>query len=243
MQPIPSVVNGLPVNIVAGCATLGQNLRTSRSYWASKSRGLESEKPNNRGECILLMRKGNRLLVYVLLSGGIDSTACVHFYRDLGYRVKLLHIQYGQAASVSGLRSSRAVAQFYKLKLLRVNLSRLEPAISGEIPGRNALLLSTGLVSMGARTGLIALGIHAGTRYFDCQSAFVGLWEQLLDGYTDGRIRLGTPFLGWTKSKIWQYCLSNDVPLSLTWSCESRSGRPCGRCLSCKDKEALIARS
>src|SRR5260221_10564804 len=144
------------------------------------------------------MSKGNRRLVYVLLSGGIDSTACVHFYRDQGCHVRPLHIQYGQGARVSELRSSRAVAQFYKLKLLRVDLSRLEPPISGEIPGRNALLLSTGLMSMGARTGLLALGIHAGTRYFDCQSTFVGLWERLLDGYTDGRIRLGNPFLGWT---------------------------------------------
>lgn len=189
------------------------------------------------------MGKGKRRLVYVLLSGGIDSTACVHFYRDQGYRVKPLHIQYGQGAHISELRSSRAVAHFYKLTLLCVDLSHLEPAISGEIPGRNALLLSAGLMSMGARTGLVALGIHAGTRYFDCQPTFVRLWERLLDGYTDGRIRLGAPFLSWTKSEIWQYCLNSDVPLDLTWSCESRSGKPCGRCSSCKDKEALIARS
>jgi 7-cyano-7-deazaguanine synthase len=189
------------------------------------------------------MGKGSRRLVYVLLSGGIDSTACVQFYRDQEYRVKPLHIQYGQGAHASELRSARAVAQFYKLKLLRVDLSGLEPAISGDIPGRNTLLLSTGLMSMGARTGLVALGIHAGTRYFDCQPTFVRLWDQLLDGYTDGRIRLGTPFLSWKKSEIWQYCLKSDVPVSLTWSCESRSGRPCGRCASCKDKEALIARS
>jgi len=189
------------------------------------------------------MAKGRRRVVHVLLSGGIDSTACVHFYRDQGYRVRPLHVQYGQGAGASELRSAHAVARFYELTLLRVDLSSLDPAISGEIRGRNALLLSTGLVLMGRCTGLLALGIHAGTRYFDCQPAFVDLWERLLDGYTDGRIRLGTPFLSWSKSEIWQYCLSNDVPVSLTWSCESRNGRACGRCSSCKDKEALIARS
>ncbi len=189
------------------------------------------------------MGKGSKRLVYVLLSGGIDSTACVHFYRAQGCRVRPLHIQYGQAARVSELRSARAVAAFYGLEVLHVNLSCLEPATHGEIPGRNSLLLSTGLMSMGARSGLLALGIHAGTRYFDCQPTFVSLWERLLDGYTDGRIRVGCPFLDWKKADIWQYCRDNDVPLDLTWSCESKSQKACGRCLSCKDREVLVARS
>jgi len=189
------------------------------------------------------MARRKRRLVYVLLSGGIDSTACVHFYWDQGYRVKPLHVQYGQGARVSELRSASAVSKFYGLELLRVDLSRMKPSASGEIPGRNALLLSVGLMNMGARTGLLALGIHAGTRYFDCQPTFVGLWERLLDGYTDGRIRVSAPFADWDKADIWQYCQQNNVPVDLTWSCETNSKKPCGRCLSCKDREALNARS
>ena len=187
------------------------------------------------------MGRGAKRLVYVLLSGGVDSTACVHFYRDQGCRVRPLHVQYGQGARISELQSASAVADFYRLKLLRVDLSQVGPATCGEIPGRNALLLSTGLMSMGSRPGLLALGIHAGTRYFDCQPAFVSLWERLLDGYTDGRIRLGAPFINWSKTDIWQYCRDHHVPVDLTWSCESRSKKRCGRCSSCKDREALNA--
>ncbi len=181
--------------------------------------------------------------VYVLLSGGLDSTACLHFYKSNGYDVKPLHVQYGQGARVSELHSARAVARFYGLKLRCVTVSGIRPAPSGEIVGRNAFLFSTALMGTGSGSALVTLGVHAGTRYFDCQSSFVRLWEQMFDGYTDGRIQIGTPFINWSKSQIWQYCLQNKIPVKLTWSCESRSLKACGRCLSCKDKEALIARS
>ena len=108
---------------------------------------------------------------------------------------------------------------------------------------RNLALISSALMEVGLRTNLIALGIHGGTRYFDCSPAFTKLCEQLLEGYTDGRVRMGAPFLTMDKRQIWNYCKQNRVPVHLTWSGEASCAKPCGKCLSCKDKESLLARA
>jgi 7-cyano-7-deazaguanine synthase len=106
---------------------------------------------------------------------------------------------------------------------------------------RNLALIATALMDVGLGANLIAIGIHGGTRYFDCSQTFTKLCGRVLDGYTDGRVRLGTPFLAMNKGQVWRYCKQNQVPIHLTWSCEASSTNPCGKCLSCKDKEALLA--
>jgi 7-cyano-7-deazaguanine synthase len=189
------------------------------------------------------MKKSRRSVVTVLLSGGIDSTACVHFYNRQRFSVRPLFIDYGQPASRAEAKSARAVSAFYKLSLENVRLSGPRIPKSGEILGRNLVLFSAALMKVGMSTNIIALGVHAGTRYFDCGPDFTVLCEKLLEGYTDGRVQLGTPFLKMDKGKIWEYCKRYSVPVHLTWSCESSNGKPCGNCLSCKDKESLLARA
>jgi len=188
------------------------------------------------------MKKSRRSVVTVLLSGGIDSTACVHFYSRQGVSVRPLFIDYGQSASRAESKSARAVSAFYKLSLENMRISGPRIPGSGEILGRNLVLLSAALLKVGAKANLIAMGIHSGTRYFDCNSDFTALCDKLLEGYTDGRVQLGTPFLTMDKGQIWEYCKRYSVPVHLTWSCESSNRKPCGKCLSCKDKESLLAR-
>jgi 7-cyano-7-deazaguanine synthase len=189
------------------------------------------------------MRKGKRSIVTVLLSGGIDSTACVHFYIRQGLRVRTVFVDYGQPASRAESRSARAVSAFYKLAHRTISLRGPKIAIAGEILARNIVLIGAGLMDTGLSASLIALGIHAGTRYFDCSKKFITLCERIFEGYTDGRVRIGAPFLAMNKADVWSYCKRNAVPLNLTWSCESSSTKACGKCLSCKDKETLLARS
>jgi 7-cyano-7-deazaguanine synthase len=38
---------------------------------------------------------------FILLSGGIDSMACVNFYKALNYEVECIFCDYGQPASIS----------------------------------------------------------------------------------------------------------------------------------------------
>lgn len=189
------------------------------------------------------MKRANRPTVTVLLSGGIDSTACIHFYVHQHFRVQPLFVNYGQPASRAEVTSARAVCAFYKLRLRMIRIQGPRIPRSGEILARNLALISSALMEVGLRTNLIALGIHGGTRYFDCSRAFTKLCGQLLEGYTDGRVRIAAPFLTMDKGQIWNYCEQHRVPIHLTWSCEASSAKPCRKCLSCKDKESLVARA
>lgn len=44
---------------------------------------------------------------FILLSGGIDSMACVNFYKALNYEVECIFCDYGQPASISEKQASQ----------------------------------------------------------------------------------------------------------------------------------------
>jgi 7-cyano-7-deazaguanine synthase len=180
--------------------------------------------------------------VHLLLSGGIDSAACLQYFQSMGAMVSPLFVDYGQPARDAEKKSAESISEFYGVRLRTISVLGASVPNSGEILGRNSLLISTALLNMNPGVGLISLGIHAGSPYFDCGTLFVDLWDKLLHGYTDGKVQLSVPFLRWAKTDIISFCSDHNVPLSLTWSCESGANLPCGKCLSCKDRESLNAR-
>jgi len=184
--------------------------------------------------------KGSRSECLVLLSGGIDSAACLTFYRDRNLSVGGVFVDYGQPPGDRERASARAVAEHYGIRLREVSCRNLVVP-RGEIPGRNAFLIFAGLLSARRRPGVIALGIHAGTPYFDCSPAFAREAGRLLGAYTNGTVALGTPFLRWTRATILSFCSARRVPIGLTWSCEVGRIKPCGRCPSCRGREAFRA--
>jgi 7-cyano-7-deazaguanine synthase len=111
----------------------------------------------------------------------------------------------------------------------------------GEIPGRNAFLVFAAVLARGAEPGIIAIGIHEGTQYYDCTEGFLKSIQIVLDGYAAGKIKVAAPFLNWGKQIIWEFCKKVGVPVNSTYSCEKGGVHPCGKCLSCKDREALSA--
>lgn len=179
----------------------------------------------------------------VLLSGGIDSTACMDYFSYFDVNLHPVFVDYGQPARLAESKSAHAVAQYYGAPLQVMTFAGASIPRFGEISGRNAFLISAALMNLSGQSALISLGIHRGSSYFDCGPRFVQLWDELLAGYTDGRIQLGVPFLRWSKRDIVHFSYERRVPLHLTWSCESSSESPCGRCASCKDREVLNARS
>ncbi|MBZ5514742.1 MAG: 7-cyano-7-deazaguanine synthase [Acidobacteriia bacterium] len=179
----------------------------------------------------------------VLLSGGIDSAACVAFYLKLGHPVEGLFIDYGQPVHAAEKASAKKVARHYSIPVEGVVCQGPKVAFCGEVLARNAFLVMAAMLYKPQWTGLIALGVHAGTSYYDCSGEFVADISRIMDRYADGRIVLGAPFLHWTKAMVWEFCLQNDVPVDITWSCEVGPAKPCGTCLSCRDLEAVHARS
>src|SRR6266498_1381467 len=84
--------------------------------------------------------------VLVLLSGGIDSAACMDFYMGMARAVSALHVDYGQAAEVQERRAAESVARFYGVPLECRRLEMADRKSVGEVPGRNAFLVLTAMM-------------------------------------------------------------------------------------------------
>ena len=179
----------------------------------------------------------------VLLSGGIDSSCCVAFYHRMGYSVTGVFVDYGQPVKQREEQSAKAIADYYAVPLHIIRLSGPSAEFEGEIPGRNAFLVFVALLYHPTFAGLLALGIHAGTTYYDCSQHFASQLGNILSGYRGGRVVLATPFLLWTKQAVYDFCAEYKLPIHITWSCEVGPSDPCGRCLSCKDREHLNVRT
>jgi 7-cyano-7-deazaguanine synthase len=175
----------------------------------------------------------------VLLSGGIDSAACARYLSNQGNAVRALFVDYGQKAAPSERSSAQALSHALEIELDCVSLSPPAQFGSGEILGRNAFLVFAALLTKQTRSGVIALGIHSGTTYYDCSTAFAQSIDRLLAEHSDGRVHLSTPFISWSKKNIFDYYRSSGLPLELTYSCENGQRPPCGTCLSCRDRRLL----
>ncbi len=190
-------------------------------------------------ESIKSSKKIKDVSTIILISGGIDSTACVHYYLSQRFNIIGLFIDYGQPPVKREEHSARQIASYYNIKLDITRLNPIKYHEDGEIKGRNAFLILAALLFYPKHVGVISLGIHSATPYYDCSEPFVKDINKVLEGYTDGLVILDAPFLKWSKKMIYEYCKDNDVPIHLTYSCENSGDKPCGKCRSCLDRRAL----
>lgn len=184
-------------------------------------------------------QKEQKSPVAVLVSGGIDSAAVLAFFLRERFDVRPLFVDFGQPAAKQELRAARAVCKHYGVRLSVMTVRSQMTFSVGEIPGRNAFLVFAAVLVSGMRPGIIATGIHEGPPYYDCTEGFLKSTQAVVDGYAAGRIKVAAPFLKWGKQVIWEFCKTFRVPVESTYSCEKGGVRACGKCLSCKDREAL----
>lgn len=176
--------------------------------------------------------------VSVLASGGIDSTVTVAFYLDQKYDVECIHFEYGQPNAKTELESFNKICRHFAVEGKVINLGFKPKSREFESVCRNALLLFAGAsINLGVD---VALGIHAGSPYYDCTPGFVRDCQRLLDGYFGGTTRIRAPFLGIPKKKIVEYGRNHNAPLHLTYSCQTKNDPPCGRCPSCLERELAL---
>ena len=80
--------------------------------------------------------------VIVLLSGGIDSAACLAFHESQNSCSSGLFINYGQAAAEREYQAALDISDFYKVPLKRIAITGFRQWGVGFVPGRNAFLAS-----------------------------------------------------------------------------------------------------
>ena len=177
----------------------------------------------------------------VLASGGVDSSTLLWLAAAQGLTPTALFVDYGQPAAAAESGALTIICNKLSVPFRRVTYkgTRFE---SGEIRGRNAHLLHIALMEFPSRSGVVALGIHAGTGYADCSPEFMDLMQCSYEFHTRGAVIPVAPFLHWTKQEVFRLASKLKVPLPLTYSCEAGNTQ-CERCRSCLDRRLIVPRS
>ena len=181
----------------------------------------------------------SELKATVLFSGGLDSTACIYFLQQRGFAVAGLFVDFGQLSSEAEWRAVERLRERLGISVSALTLTGFTGTTTGELFGRNMLLISAALFVTGGASCVIGLGIHFGTTYYDCSPDFLNSLQRLVAAQSDGQVSLFAPFIRWTKRDIYDYAVNHNLPLDDTYSCERGIEPCCGVCASCQDRKEL----
>ena len=165
---------------------------------------------------------------------------CAHFLMSQGFQVSAIHVNYGQLAYEFEAKSSSELCNVLDISLKEASFFSGNSFGAGEISSRNLFLISAAMICKEPTSSVVAIGIHDGTKYYDCSKNFFEDIRKIVVEMTDSKVELLAPLLNWHKHDIYRYALDNDLPLGLTYSCESGEQIPCGECLSCQDRQILL---
>ena len=205
----------------------------------------------------------------ILLSGGLDSATCLAIAQSKKYDCYALSFSYGQKHS-SELAAAKRIAEQGQVKLHKVidldlggfgGSALTDDAIevptsetSGipvtYVPARNTVFLSVALAwAEVIEADAIFAGVNAVdySGYPDCRPEYIDAFQQMADlatkaGIEGHGVKIETPLIHLTKSKIIQLGQSLGVDYSQTVSCYQAddSGRACGQCDSCRIRKAAF---
>jgi 7-cyano-7-deazaguanine synthase len=210
-----------------------------------------------------------RPLAIALLSGGLDSATAAALAIEAGHRVIGLSFDYGQRHRRE-LVAAATLAEALALEVhhvIAVNLAAwggssltdnalsvptdgVEEGVipSTYVPGRNTVFIALGLSLAEARGAeRLVLGVNAVdySGYPDCRPDYLEAFQSLADlasrvGREGRGTRLWAPLVTWSKARIVREALRLGVPIELTWSCYRGGSEPCGRCDSCRIRDAAL---
>ena len=199
-----------------------------------------------------------------LLSGGLDSSACLGVAKRDGYDCYALTFDYGQRHRIE-LESAARVAKFFgacEHRILKIDLRAFgASALTAEIevpktgvgdsipvtyvPARNTIFLSFAMAwAEVLECSDIFIGVNAidYSGYPDCRPEFIDAFERMANVATRAAVEGGThlkihtPLAKLNKAGIVRLGLEVGLEFSLTHSCydPDDDGRACGLCDSCR---------
>jgi 7-cyano-7-deazaguanine synthase len=206
----------------------------------------------------------------VLLSGGLDSATTLAIARSQGFECFALSVAYGQRhlAELDAAKRVAAALGACEHRVMRVDLAGIggsaltDPAIAVPeqgtsdipvtyVPARNTMMLSLALAwaeVLGARDIFIGVNFIDFSGYPDCRPEFIAAFEQLAARATKAGVegkpcRVQAPLITLTKADIIREGSRLGVDFASTVSCyqADSEGRACGRCDSCRIRQAGFA--
>ena len=191
----------------------------------------------------------------------MDSCVTAAVARADGYRLALLHSDYGQRtegrerrafqemADYFGATERLVVEQRYLAQIggssltdehIPVSLANLDSKEipSSYVPFRNAHFLSVAVSwaeVIGAERIYVGAVAADSSGYPDCRPEYYQAFQRLLRAGTrpETRIEIVVPLISLHKHEIVKKGIELGAPLQLSWSCYQSSERACGVCDSC----------
>jgi 7-cyano-7-deazaguanine synthase len=206
----------------------------------------------------------------VLLSGGLDSATTLAIAQSMGFRSYALSVHYGQrhAAELDAAKRVALALGAHEHRIMGIDLAGIGgsaltdmavavPESPGTgipvtyVPARNTLLLS---LSLGWAEVVGACDIFVGVNavdysgYPDCRPEFIEAFERLARlatkaGVEGTRFSIQAPLITLSKADIIRTGLKLGLDYGLTVSCyqADAAGQACGRCDSCRIRQAGFA--
>jgi 7-cyano-7-deazaguanine synthase len=107
------------------------------------------------------------------------------------------------------------------------------------LPGRNMLFLLAGAAyAYSTRSDAIALGLLSNPIFPDQTIGFVKSAQDCLVAALGTNIKLLAPLIGLDKRDTLNLARKHSFPLELTYFCHSGNEKPCGFCISCRERIA-----
>ena len=202
----------------------------------------------------------------VLLSGGMDSVAALHWARARHHNLDAVFFDYGQANRdaeiVAATRAARALEvpfdQYAILEAVRGHQA-LKPAPMGTgstgvslafLPARNAVFLSCAAAHAAKRYGGQRVHLVVGCnktdaeRFPDCRSDFLSATSQMLTFALADVVRsvdVIPPWIARTKADVLRWAKAHDVVDAIEASVSCYAGTDCGACDACATRAAAFA--
>ena len=191
----------------------------------------------------------------------MDSCVSVASAIANGFKLALLHVNYGQRTEKRELKAFHDIGDYYQVKERMVvdiahlsiiggscltdknievpnaNLDNIEIPVS-YVPFRNANILSVAVSwaeFIHANTIFVGAVEEDSSGYPDCRRSFFDAFEKMISVGTkpETRISILTPLINLSKKEIIVKGMEMKTPFNLTWSCYKREDIPCGECDSC----------
>lgn len=166
----------------------------------------------------------------LLLSGGMDSTLCLHLHR--AKIVMAVGFDYGQPHVIE-LDYAARTASKYGVPFQRVDLPTMPKVNDVVFAGRNAVFIAAAVATAQANgLGGVMIGCNYSdnARFPDCRPHFI---DALSSAYKEAYgVSVCAPLL--TTSKVEVVRKARELALPPTWTCYAPiEQHPCGACYAC----------
>ncbi|HXG74086.1 MAG TPA: 7-cyano-7-deazaguanine synthase [Candidatus Nitrosotenuis sp.] len=188
--------------------------------------------------------------VVCLASGGIDSSVLMLMLKQMEHEVLPIHINYGQKAAEMERNAFYKVCEFLRIKpeiiditdIGKISVGLTNPNLTHNdnplFPARNLLLLTVAAsYAIAKSVKVISIGSLANSIFPDQTKEFVKNAESTLGVATQEQIKILTPLIDLNKREVVELARKYDFPLGITYSCHLGLPSPCGKCMSCKERE------